>query len=164
MDRARKSSQGIVEARDEATAKRFKPGIETALRGCMSARDRSITLRAFDLRGDLADELLTEADGAALRVARTRRAIAPTRLQRADGDQNEAVVGCAVAADPVDASALIESGAATPAEIAAFRQLVPAIQACVPTDYSLHLKPFEVRRLVAIALYRYVADQSGGQS
>lgn len=159
VNRARNSSRNLVlSTSSNKIGGGDRSSIQQAMGGCMSARDASITVDIFDLRGDLAEELLVENDAARLRQS---AALTPHPAQRiaagpGSGDMNEMIVRCAVAADPADGARLLTAGAETLAELDAFRKLLPGVQSCVPEKVELHIKPFQVRRLVAISLYRLI--------
>lgn len=154
LGRAPKASRDLVLSTDAEEGRHARPAITQALRGCMSARDASMTVQVFGLRGDLAEAMLRQDGAAALQRARSMPPQPAVRLTSSGGPQDAAIIACSVRADPADAAQMIEEQAATPEELAAFRKLLPSVQACVPTGYALHLKPDQVRREVAIALYR----------
>lgn len=116
---------------------------------------RSATISTFYLRGAISEALLRENDGALLKAASAVAAVPAQRVAASD-DRTiaPAVVDCAVRADPADAGAIVAADAATPKEMAAFRQLAPALQACAPETGAVTLRPPTVRPGVAIALYR----------
>jgi hypothetical protein len=162
LGRARTASTDfVVGAADEKQERRDRSAIEQALGGCMSYRDASVTLAVDDLRGDLAEQLLIENDRALLGHARAQAPVVAQRLNDANGDLTDAVFGCAVAAKPGSAAAMLDASPATPEESAAFRELADGLQACVPIHYELHIAPYLVRRTVAVALYRLVAKSTG---
>ena len=55
---------------------------------------------------------------------------------------------------PDRAAALLDATAGTPDEMTAFQALAPALQACAPQRAELHIKPGNVRWLVAMSLDR----------
>lgn len=156
LSRSRSSSIEFVEdGYASAHAKRIEGGIKQAMRGC-STQYPSLSLQVEDLRGDVAEQLLDENGAELLSKAATLESIAPVRLSAADADVTDELFNCAVAAKPRDASSLIQSAPSSLDEMASFRALAPALQACVPLDYAVRLKPHMVRRHIAEALYRRV--------
>lgn len=114
----------------------------------------SATLNGISLRGTIAEGLVQEHDGAVLTQALAAPSIAPTRVPVHGEGMQQAIIACAVAATPSAAVGRLRANPGTPAEAAAFRLLVPALQACVPLTGEVRIKPFEVRPLAAIALYQ----------
>ena len=162
LGRARQASIKLVNAASlDDWQSKDRSTLEQAMGGCMSARDESLTLTLLDLRGDLAEQLLIEDEMALLQQAATAPARPAQRLEARQGDQADAIFQCAVAARPADAIAMIKARPETSEEAAAFDALAPLLQACVPIKYELHLKPHLVRRSVAVALYRVVANPAG---
>jgi ABC-type amino acid transport substrate-binding protein len=126
---------------------------------CIGARHSSVTMRDIDYVGAIAEALL-ERDGTVLARARALPAATPVRLT-GQGDA-EQLFGCAVAARPTDASAIVVAEPGSEQEAAAFRALVPALQACMPASGAIKFKPFQVRLLTATALYRQAASAAAG--
>ena len=137
--------------------------IEPSLTACLKSELTSLTLRVIDLRGALAEALLNEANGSALARARTLPSIPAQRITLGKSEAvNDAILfRCVVGANPTDAVALVQAPAGSVDEGAAFRALMPALQACVSEKAEMHLKQFQIRLLVAAALYGRLAEQIG---
>lgn len=137
-------------------AAKARSAIKEAIGGCMGGA-RSLTLRAADLRGALAELLLEEDGGAALARVRAAAPIAPTRVVVAEGaHMGDLVLDCVVRAQPEDAAAMIDAAPGSVEESEAFQKIGPSLKACVPNGGALKMKAFQVRLLVAAALYRRV--------
>ncbi len=124
---------------------------------CLKGDFRSVHLDGLEMRGAMAEALLKAHDSALLRQVRS---MPPAKAERAapsaEGSRNLALFGCAVAAMPTQAAALLDAAPASSDEATAFEAIGPALQACAPADAALHVKPSAVRWLVATSLYRLV--------
>ncbi len=158
--------QALLIAGGEPSARAFEKAarrIGPALAGCLTPQTRSLTIRVNDLRGVFAEMFLKEANGVALERARTLPAVAAQRIVpgKSEAANDAALFGCAVAAKPLEAALLVKATPASNEEATAFRALAPALQQCVPQDAAMHLKPFQVRLLVAAALWGRLAAAAG---
>ena len=138
-------------------------GIRSAASVCLGHKMRSLTIRVNDLRGAFAESLLKETDGAALARALALPSLPPQRINPSkDEDMNDAALfRCVVGAAPAQAVALVEALPGSIEEGAAFRSLGSALQSCVPEKSAMHIKPFQVRLLVAASLFGRLAVPSG---
>ena len=160
LGRARSASITLVEDDPKsAEVVRSRGSIKQALGGCMSARDTSLTVSVEDLAGNLAELLLKENNGALLAAVKSANAVPAARVAGTPESTDQAVFDCAAAARPSDAATLIDNAPESAGEASAFRAMIPALQACVPADYALQLKPYQVRSLAAIGLYRRVTER-----
>lgn len=136
--------------------------LKYALEPCLAGRFSSVTLAPIELRGVLAEALLKAGDAALLTRARAMPSRPPARIAMPKpGAPNIALFTCAAAAAPGTAAALLDAAPASTAEAAAFQLLVPSVQACAPANAELHVRPNNVRWLLATALYRLVQRSSG---
>lgn len=154
LGRNRKLSIGLVRADLDGPeyrriGERLYPDMVMCLKGSGSA-----TLNAISLRGTIGESLVKERDGEVLTLAAAASPVAPVRAAGTGEGLRQAIIGCAVAATPTAAVGMLRAYPGTPEEAAAFRLLVPALQACVPLTGEVRIKPFEVRPLAAIALYQ----------
>lgn len=128
-----------------------------ALEPCLKGEFRSVHLDGLEMRGAMAEALLKARDSALLQQVRS---MPPAKHERADpsaeGARNLALFGCAVAAMPAQAAALLDAAPASSGEASAFAAIGPALQDCAPADGTMHVKPSAVRWLVATSLYRLV--------
>lgn len=129
--------------------------IEGALTACLKAKATSLSIRVNDLRGVLAESFLKEDNGSHLARARGLTPVTPQRVTFGNsGALNDATLfRCVVDAAPAEAVALMLAQPASVEEGSAFRRMAPSLQGCVPEQAAVHLKPFQVRLLVAAALY-----------
>ncbi len=137
--------------------------IELALEACLNGHFPSMTIRVNDLRGVFAEAFLKESGGAALSRA---QALAPVPAKRVALGKNPAandamLFHCAVAAEPKQAAMLVASAPESTQEAAAFGAMAPALQQCVPQEAEMRLKSFQIRLLVAAALFGLVAAGPG---
>ncbi|WP_156455560.1 hypothetical protein [Sphingomonas sp. CCH5-D11] len=132
---------------------------------CLSG-SRSATLDPVAVEGAIAEALLTENGGALLAKAATVPPTTPVRVVLSpNASMHHGVIDCAVRARPDLAAQMLRAQPETPEELQHFQALGPALQACVPQDVKLSIKPFHVRSLVAGALYRRVTSAvTAGQS
>ena len=133
--------------------------LESAMAACIMPESQSLTLRINDLRGTLAEALLREAGGAALDRAGALSAEPPQRIGvgKSGIANDDRLFRCAIAASPIAAAALVKADPASPAEAAAFNDLGAALQQCVPENVEMKLQLFQIRWLVAAALYSRLA-------
>jgi hypothetical protein len=132
--------------------KSFRQSMVTCLAGA-----RSATLDNVAIEGAIAEALLLENDGALLAQAAAVPAVAPTRVVAApNAPLPHDVIDCAVRARPDVAVQMLRAQPETAEELQHFQALGPSLQACVPSNAKLSIKPFHVRSLVAGALYRRV--------
>lgn len=160
QDRRRAAALVLEPARgpqERAIVDALKPALVRCLAGA-----RSATLDPGYLRGGIAEALLDENGGALLTNAKAQPAVSPVRLQGGAVEPVVAVMGCAAAAQPAAAAAMLESPAESPAEATAFRALAPSLQACAPATGEVRFSPARIRPATAIALYRRVAAKTGG--
>ncbi len=162
----REGAQRYVQASSTNPAERksmnaFRQSMITCLSG-----SRSATLDPVAVEGAIAEALLAENDGALLGKAGALPAIAPVRVAAAPGASvHHDVIDCAVRARPDFAAQMLRAEPETVEESNHFRALAPSLQACVPQNAKLSIKPFHVRSLVAGALYRRVTSAvTAGQS
>ena len=149
----RKAAEAFAAAADEQASRRAFSKLVKALDPCIQGG--SATLSNVHMTGAIAGELLRENNGAMLDQLAAMPPRAPIRVAEGEGSSREAV-NCAVAGAPADAATLLRAPAESPAEIAAFRAMVPALQACVPATGGVTLKPSIVRVAIATAAYQQV--------
>lgn len=146
-------------------ARAFRQSLVTCLSGA-----RSATLDPVAIEGAIAETLLLETEGALLVKAAAVPAVAPARVVvAADVSLSHQVIDCAVKARPNVAVQMLRAAPESVEELNHFQALGASLQACVPQDAKLSIKPFHVRALVAGALYRRVtsavaADPSTGRN
>lgn len=154
-----------IAASEPATAAFDKAArrIEPALSNCLKPEMQSLTIRINDLRGVFAELLLKEGDNAALVRARTLPAVAPRRitLGKYTDVNDSALFRCVAEADPLQAATLVQAMPGSADEGAAFRGLSVALQGCVPANAAMHVKPYQVRLLIAASLYGRLAALPG---
>lgn len=172
VDQARKVAQ-CIRGREPAAASSliligFK-GLErpersrllSAFARCVPANTLSMTVQPSDLSGIMAEGMLRDDDSAMLHRASGLRPVPATRVVIRDPKMaRETVINCVVAAQPKDAAMMLDGAPASVQEANAFRTLIPSFQACVPEKFELHMQPYEVRLLVASALYRQAVQPS----
>lgn len=163
---ARDRPQALLIASSEPSTPAFDKAarrLEPALVGCLTPVARSLTIRINDLRGVFAETFLKEANGAALERARALPALPAQRIipGKSEAANDAALFRCTVAAEPLQSVLLVKATPASSEEVTAFRALAPALQQCVPQDAAMHLKPFQVRLLVAAALWGRLAAVPG---
>lgn len=156
MKRDRTGAMAVAQT-DPATPnfKKAAARINPALATCLKAQATSLTVRVNDMRGVLAEGFLREGEGASLVRA---RALSPTTPKRVTFGKSEALndatlFRCVVDAAPAQAATMVLAQPGSVDEGAAFREMAPALQACVPENAEVHLKPFQIRLLVAASLY-----------
>ncbi|MBX9884027.1 MAG: hypothetical protein K2X68_03545 [Novosphingobium sp.] len=137
--------------------------IDPVLVNCLTPSIRTLNIRINDLRGAFAELLLTENGGAELARVRDLPALAPRRitLGKSEPANDAALFRCVSEAAPRQAGSLLEMQPGSAEERDAFGQLSTALQGCVPQDTAMHLKPFQIRLLIAAALYGRLAAPAG---
>ncbi|QYE34017.1 hypothetical protein KZX46_14505 [Polymorphobacter sp. PAMC 29334] len=128
---------------------------------CLKGEFRSVHLDGLEMRGAMAEALLKEHNAALLLKARSTPPHLAERIAPLVEGINLALFGCAVAAMPAQAAALLDAAPSTSGEASAFAAIEPALQGCAPADAALHIKPSAVRWLVATSLYRLVETNPG---
>ena len=138
-------------ASETAEQRRTRETLTASLTNCLQPDYLSLQLNGLELRGSLAEALLKTDDSALLTRVRASPALPAQRLT---GDTaREPLFGCIVGAMPAETAAMLDAEPESPAEAAAFRSFMPALQACVPVGAEVHIKPANVRLWVAIALF-----------
>lgn len=136
--------------------------VSVTLENCMKT-DGSVTMSAPELRGILAERLLIDRDRLLLRQAAAMASSPAARVATVEREHwQDPVFDCVARSEPAKAAALFGHAVATPGEAAAFRSLIPTLQACTPLGAGFKMKPGEVRPRVAISLYRQLVATSGG--
>ena len=138
-------------ASETAAQRRTREILTASLTNCLQPDYLSLQLNGFELRGSLAEALLKTDDATLLTRVRASPAV-PARRLIVDAAR-EPLFGCIVGAMPAETAAMLDAEPESPAEAAAFRSFVPALQACVPMGVEVHIKPANVRLWVAIALF-----------
>lgn len=154
LARNRAAAIALAAATDEAAEKSARNRIHADMVACLRGRP-SATLNGMYLKSGIAERLLTERDSALLANAATLPPVAAVRVKAGERAGLEALA-CAVRVDPVDATAMLRARPATEEEAAAFRKLGPALQACVPADGTVSIKPYIIRATVAIETFQAI--------
>ncbi len=137
--------------------------ISSVLTVCLKAEATSLSIRLNDLRGVLAENFLKEDDGSRLARARALTPATPQRVTfgKSDALNDATLFRCVVGAAPTQAVTLVLAQPGSVEEGSAFQEMTPALQACVPEQAEVHLKPFQIRLLVAASLYSRLAALPG---
>lgn len=164
VKRDRASAMAI--AGTDPTTPEFKKAaqrIDATLTACLKVEATSLSIRLNDLRGVLAEGFLKEDGGSRLSLARGLTPATPQRVTfgKSEALNDAALFRCVVDASPVQAATLVTAEPESVEEVAAFREMAPALQSCVPETATVHLKPFQIRLLVATSLYGRLAVLPG---
>ena len=129
---------------------------------CLAGSFASVHFNGVEMRGAIAEALLKDKNAVLLRQVRVASPRPPERVAPPTVDgPNFALFDCAVGVMPAASALLLDAAPTTPGEAAAFQAIGPALQACAPLGFALHIRPSNVRWLVATSLYRLAAANSG---